>query len=101
MTGTYRLTRDAQADIDQAAKWYGDRSPSAAEGFLRAATDTFERAAANPNHAPEIVRGARRRNLNRYPFSAWYVKRDYGILVFALWHHRLPQDIALARRLTL
>jgi len=82
---------DAIEEAEAAARWYADRSPSAAVGF----TDEIDAAVAAIQHAPETWprhdHGTRRFLLRRYPYSVIYSIEASRILVIAVAHaHRRP-----------
>ena len=79
----------ALEEAEAAARWYGERSDTAAQGFadeIDAALSAIERL---PNAWPAYEHGTRRFLLRRYPFSVVYRVEPDRILIIAVAHgHR-------------
>ena len=72
MTRTLEYLDEALADAEEAARWYAERSPTAAAGFadeLDVAAAEIERA---PATWPTYDHGTRRFLLRRSPYSVIY-----------------------------
>jgi plasmid stabilization system protein ParE len=82
---------EALEDAEAAARWYAERSASAAAGFSDE-IDLAESAIAQfPEAWPTFEHGTRRYLLRRYPFSLVYQVQDNRILIIAVAHgHRRP-----------
>ena len=82
---------EALEEAEAAARWYAERSASAAAGFSEE-IDTAESAIADfPTAWPHFDRGTRRYLLRRYPFSVIYRVESTRILIVAVAHgHRRP-----------
>ena len=78
----------ASRELEEAFEWYLERSPQAAEAFLR----EFDRAvaviAAAPRVWPRFEVGTRRYVLQRFPYSIIYREAEAGIDVVAIAHHK-------------
>ena len=82
---------EALEEAEAAARWYAERSESAALGFA----DEIDLAAAAiqrlPTAWPPFEQGTRRYLLRRYPFSVVYRVERTRILIIAVAHgHRRP-----------
>ena len=94
----YRLTRSqldqfraALEEAEGAARWYADRSTTAALAF----SDEIEAAESaivqRPDAWPPFDHGTRRFLLRRFPFSIVYRVEEYRIVIVAVAHaHRRP-----------
>jgi toxin ParE1/3/4 len=84
------LTREAKADIAEAAAWYRERSIRAAEEFLLAINVAFIRISDQPtaNVTVDAETGARRALLRKFPQRVLYLIDGDHIVVFGVVHHR-------------
>ena len=82
---------EALEEAEAVARWYAERSASAAAGFSEE-VDTAESAIADfPDAWPHYDHGTRRYLLRRYPFSVIYRVESRRILIVAVAHgHRRP-----------
>jgi plasmid stabilization system protein ParE len=83
---------EAEADLDEAYSWYASRSRALADAltaeFLAMSAMLAERAEA----FTEVVPGARRALLSRFPYSVIYVVEADRIEIVAVVHsHRDPE----------
>lgn len=82
---------EALDEAEEAARWYAERSPSAAAGFtdeLDIAATAIERA---PSTWPVYDHGARRFLLRRFPYRVVYRIESTRIVIVAVAHaHRRP-----------
>ena len=91
MTLALEYLDEAVDEAEAAARWYAERSASAAAGFSEE-IDTAESAIADFPHAwPPFDYGTRRYLLRRYPFAVIYRVESQHILIVAVAHaHRRP-----------
>lgn len=89
---------EAARELEEAFEWYLERSPQAAEAYLREAERAVAVIAAAPRVWPSSDAGTRRYVLQRFPYSIVYREAQAGIEVVAVahhkrrpryWHHRL------------
>ena len=82
---------EALEEAEAAARWYAERSASAAAGFSEE-IDMAESAIADfPRAWPHFDHGTRRYLLRRYPFGVIYRIESHRILIVAVAHaHRRP-----------
>ncbi|MFC2172551.1 type II toxin-antitoxin system RelE/ParE family toxin [Acidobacteriota bacterium] len=72
-------------------KWYEERSPKAAEGFLRELDLAVEKIADSPKRWPIYIKGTRRYLFRRYPFFIVFREVENTIQVLAVAHgYRKP-----------
>ena len=82
---------EALEEAEAAARWYAERSASAAVGFSEE-IDAAESAITDfPDAWPPFAHGTRRYLLRRYPFSVIYRVESRRVLIVAVAHgHRRP-----------
>ena len=91
MTPRLEYLDEALDEAEQAARWYADRSPTAAAGFA----DELDVAAAAIGQAPETWppydHGTRRFLLRRFPYFLVYRVEPERVVIVAVAHaHRRP-----------
>jgi plasmid stabilization system protein ParE len=83
---------EAIEDAESAARWYAERSSSAATGFAEEVDAAIAAIEQNPEAWPSYDHGTRHYLLRRYPFSVVYRVEETRILVVAVAHgHRRPR----------
>jgi plasmid stabilization system protein ParE len=82
---------DAVGETEAAARWYAERSASAAAGFSQEIDEAEAAIAEFPEAWPPFDHGTRRYMLRRYPFNVVYRMEPRRILIVAVAHaHRRP-----------
>ena len=82
---------EAIEEAEAAARWYADRSSSAAAGFADEIDSAIAAIEQNPEAWPAYEHGTRHYLLRRYPFSVVYRVEAARILIVAVAHgHRRP-----------
>ena len=88
MTRKLEYVDEALDEAEEAARWYAERSPTAAVGF----TDELDIAAAEIQRAPAIWpaydHGTRRFLLRRFPYSIVYRIEATRVVIVAVAHAR-------------
>lgn len=91
MTRTLEYLDEALDEAEEAARWYAERSPTAAAGLadeLDVAAAEIERA---PATWPAYDHGTRRFLLRRFPYSVVYRVEPTRVVIVAVAHaHRRP-----------
>ncbi len=82
------LHPDAERDIEEAHRWYGERSPVAAAAFLAELTNVIERLADRALPGIAYLAGTRRCALRTFPFNVICRVETSRIILVALAHHR-------------
>ncbi len=88
MTRELEYFEEALQEVEAAARWYAERSVTAAAAFsveIDAAESAIVRL---PEAWPPFVHGTRRYLLQRFPFSVVYRIEDQRILIVAVAHAR-------------
>lgn len=78
----------AEADLDDAFRWYEARLPGLGEAFLGSADACFARIQRHPEGYPEAHPRVRRASLRRFPYGVLYTVREDRIDVLAVYHAR-------------
>jgi plasmid stabilization system protein ParE len=82
---------EALEEAEAAARWYGERSLTAAAGFADEIYAAESEISEFPEAWPAFERGTRRYLLRRYPFSLIYQIQPSRIVIIAVAHaHRRP-----------
>jgi toxin ParE1/3/4 len=93
----HRLTRDAQADLREALRWYRLQAPGLDLDFLDCLEDCLAMIEPFPEAFALVQEGVRRAPMPRFPYAVLYTVEEDSLLVRAVWHTgRDPQ--VLARR---
>jgi plasmid stabilization system protein ParE len=78
----------AAADIEDAHRWYRDKSPELGTKFLDAVREAGARIMENPEAYPVFHREARRVRLKRFPYSLLYRLYPEHVVIVACLHGR-------------
>lgn len=88
---------EAEADLDEAFRWYEARREGLGEEFLEEVDRAFARVAEQPLRYAPVHRDARRAPLRRFPYAAFYVARGERLFVLAVLHQRRSPRLARSR----
>lgn len=86
--GQARYFPAASRELEDALEWYLERSPQAAEAFLREIDRAIAVIAAAPRVWPHFELGTRRYVLQRFPYSIIYREADGSVEIVAVAHHK-------------
>jgi plasmid stabilization system protein ParE len=86
VTRTLELLDEATDEAEEAARWYAQRSASAAVGFSDALAVAIWQIQEAPYRWPPHHHGTRRILLRRYPFGVIYRVDDARIVIIAVAH---------------
>jgi plasmid stabilization system protein ParE len=82
---------EALEEAEAAARWYAERSPSAASGFDAELAAAEIAVSEHPLAWPPFEHDTRRYLLRRFPFSVVYVLEPDRVVIVAVAHaHRRP-----------
>ena len=81
-----RFHAAAHAEAAEGHRYYWERSPAAADGFLLEVERALDEIAEAPRLWPEYVAGTRRFVLRRFPFFIVYLARPRSLTVIAVAH---------------
>ena len=86
------VVRDrAEADVEKARARYAGEDERLGIRFALEFTMTVDRIVALPDQFPEIGNGVRRALLHRFPYAAYFIRReDVGIVIAVLHQHQRP-----------
>ena len=88
MTFAVIVQPEAEADLDEAFRWYEARQEGLGHEFIEEAARAFKRIAQAPLLPRVFHREARRANLRRFPYAALYVVRGDRVYIVAVLHGR-------------
>ena len=88
MTATVVVQPEAEADLDEAFRWYEARKPGLGTEFLVEIDRVLIRVAEHPELHPEGYRRTRRTVVRRFPYVVLYLYRDETVFILAVLHHR-------------
>ena len=78
----------AEADLDDARRWYEARLPGLGDAFLGSADACLARIQRHPRAHPEVHPRVHRASLRRFPYGVFYTIREDRIDVLAVYHAR-------------
>jgi plasmid stabilization system protein ParE len=78
----------AEADLENAAHWYGEERARLAERFLRDVDQTFARVRERPLQFPTVSGDVRRALLHTFPYAVYFRASEDSIVVLAVLHLR-------------
>lgn len=84
MTTTVRP--EAEADLEDAARWYEQRRGGLGKEFLDEVLRTLGTIEGNPELYARVHGDIRRAMLNRFPFGVFYLIESEGVVVVAVLH---------------
>ncbi len=90
------VTRQAQADITQAAEWYEAKGEGLGDKFLDRVGDALDRIALNPHGYAAVFRDLRRCVVPRFPYALWF-RIQGGTLIVACLHSKRNPSLATER----
>jgi plasmid stabilization system protein ParE len=79
---------EAEAEIDEASRWYDTQNPGLGTNFLRAVGAALAVIQRNPFQYQVIYREVRRAQLRRFPYGLIYTVTEQEIIVAACVHGR-------------
>ena len=88
MNYTVIVRSEAEADVEDAYRWYESRSQGLGNQFLLNVREALDIIRHSPRIYPIIREEFRRAPLGRFPFSVIYVVRSDRIEVLAVFHVR-------------
>lgn len=88
---TVRFLEVAEAELDQAIRWYELQAPGLGDAFLIEMLAAADRVSRYPEAWHMLDDGVRRCRLNRFPYGLIYTTDKGDVLVLAVAHlHRRP-----------
>lgn len=82
------LTAEAEADLDEAASWYEERSEGLGVEFMMAVRATMSFVSQNPTLYAILHADLRRAPVARFPYGVLYRFHDDRVTVVAVLHGR-------------
>ena len=87
----------AEADLDEAARWYDAEHPGLSQRFLSDVDRTFARIRERPLQFPAVGHNVRRALLHTFPYAVYFRASHELVLVFAVLHLRRDPRVWRAR----
>ena len=87
----------AEADLDEAARWYNEEHPGLSRRFLTDVDRTFARIRERPGQFPAVAGDVRRALLHTFPYAFYFRAADETVVVIAVLHLRRNPKIWRAR----
>ena len=97
MTRRFIVRPLAEADLEDAARWYEDERAGLAERFLSDVDRTFARIRERPFQFPAVSGDVRRALLHTFPYAVYFRASDESVVVFAVLHLRRNPKVWRAR----
>ena len=88
MTRRFIVRPLAEADLEDAARWYSDKRAGLAERFLTDVDQTFARIRERPFQFPTVAGEVRRALLHTFPYAVYFQVFDEIVVVVAVLHLR-------------
>src|SRR5438309_10187413 len=79
---------EAEAEIDEASRWYDAQSPGLGADFLRAVQATLAAVQRNPFQYQIVDGEVRRGGVRRFRYGLLYVASSREVIVIACFHGR-------------
>ena len=86
MTYTLRLRPEAEAEIEEAFRWYQERRSGLGSDFLLCLEETLEKIEHAPFVYPVVYRSIHRALIRRFPYGIFYVVEENRVTVLAVFH---------------
>jgi plasmid stabilization system protein ParE len=78
----------AEADLENAARWYEEERPGLAGRFLADVDRALERIRERPLQFPAVAGDVRRALLHTFPYATYFQASDEIVVVLAVLHLR-------------
>jgi plasmid stabilization system protein ParE len=88
MTERIRFFLEASEEIEDAANWYGRRSPAAQISFLRDVDHAIAAIVDAPQRWTSYIDGTRRYIFRKFPYSMVYFVDEGTVLIVAVAHEK-------------
>jgi plasmid stabilization system protein ParE len=88
VTATVIVQPEAEADLNEAFRWYENKRPGLGHEMIAEAGLAISRIAENPLRPRILYRDTRRVVLRRFPYVVLYIARGDRVFVLAVLHER-------------
>ena len=83
----------AEADLDDAARWYDEEHPGLSQSFLSDVDRTLARIRDRPLQFPAVASDVRRALLHTFPYAVYFRASEDNLVVLAVLHLRRNQKM--------
>jgi plasmid stabilization system protein ParE len=97
MTRRFIVRPLAEADLEDAARWYEDERAGLVERFLSDVDKTFARIRERPLQFPTVGGDVHRALLHTFPYAVYFRASDEVVVVLAVLHLRRNPKVWRAR----
>jgi plasmid stabilization system protein ParE len=97
VTATIIVQPEAEADLNEAFRWYESKRAGLGHEMIDEAALAFSRIAENPLRTRELHRGSRRVRLRRFPYEVLYIARGDRVFMLAVLHERRNPKLVRSR----
>ena len=87
----------AEADLEDAVRWYEDERAGFTERFLADVARTFDRIRERPLQFPTVRGDVRRALLHTFPYAVYFGAHDDDVVVLTVLHLRRNPKVWRAR----
>ncbi|HET8655118.1 MAG TPA: type II toxin-antitoxin system RelE/ParE family toxin [Longimicrobiaceae bacterium] len=92
-TYALRIRPEAEAELDEAARWYEKQARGLGQEFLRAFRASVAVLRRTPLLYPKVEAEARRLLLRRFPYSVFYEIHGSEVIILSCFHEaREPEE---------
>lgn len=88
MSRRFIVRPQAEADLEQAARWYDEEQAGLGPRFLADVDQVFGRIRAMPLQFPVVSANIRRALLHTFPYAVYFREADGTLVVVAVLHLR-------------
>jgi len=91
-----KFAPEAAKDLEEAARWYAEKSSAASTGFRSAVIGAVELIASSPLSWRQVTEsGIRRIVVDKYPYSIYFEVLGDMVYVLSIAHHRRAPKYSL------
>ena len=88
MTLIVSIRPEAEADLEEACRWYERQREGLGADFLLCFEDALEKMCRNPEVYPLVYKRLRRGLIRRFPYGVFYVVEGNRIVIVGVFHAR-------------
>lgn len=85
---TILLRPEAEAEVEEAYRWYEQRREGLGAGLLLCVEEALEKISRDPEVYPVVHKDVRRTLIRRFPYGIFYIVEEQNIAVLAVFHGR-------------
>jgi toxin ParE1/3/4 len=82
----YRIRPEAEADLNEAYRWYEHQREGLGADFLLCFEETLQKVRRNAEVYPHVRKPVRRAAIRRFPYGLFYVVEEEMVIVVGVFH---------------